>query len=383
MKSTLFVLALVQALIAMRIFRSSTGARGVRWTALARHVGTAFAGVAILPALTCLYFFSRHAIDDLFYGLIGHNLLPDSANHALGLTALMRWAMGIAVVAAVGWIATRADMAEKKKAPLALLFFANCFYLISLLAFWPVITMEDHLPWLPGSMLICAPFFFWLASAAVPRLSPYLGSILAAAELLWIFAIALPWQDDTRDKVGMVADALKLTAPEEFVMDSKGETIYRRRPFHYVLESRTFQRLHRKLIIDDIADSLVRTRTPLATLKRMPPHARAFIRENYIPIAYRLRVAGKVVRDHAVSVNDRCSFEVAVPQRYALVTPAGAAEGTLDDILLSGPRELESGTHLFIPSQSSGELVLIWAHALECGYSPFAEIKRSINTAQD
>jgi hypothetical protein len=300
----------------------------------------------------------------------------------MGFMGISRWVIGSGIALAVGWMLSRAPFAQEKRRQIALLFFANWFYLVSLLAFWPVITVEDHLPWFAASMLFVVPLLFWFGREAVPRFTPILGGVFALIEVGGILAMALPAQDDAHDKIGMVADTLKLTTPNDFVMDSKGETIYRRRPFRYVLESRTFQRLQRGLITNDISDRLIQTHTPLATLHRMPPETRVFIRANYIAIAYRLRVAGKVVRNEA-AVGERCSFEVIVPQRYALITPFGFAEGTLDDTPLDVPRELAAGTHVFIPSEPTGRIVLIWAHALECDYSPFAEIKRSITTAQD
>ncbi len=382
MKSTLFALALGQAAIAQFIFQWRADRR-LLWKGLGRHLGAVLAGLSIPPSLVWLYFVRHHATGDFIYGVIGHNVLPGSGGHIMGLTALIRWSAGAAIAGAAGWAITRTPLPQEKRKQFALLFFSNWFYLLSLLAFWPVVTMEDHLPWLPSSTLLGVPVLFWLAGRSLPRLLPGAGGLLGMAEFLWLFATVLPWQDDTGNKIGMVADTLKLTAPGDFVMDSKGETIYRRRPFRYVLESRTFQRLKRGWLVDDIPDRLARTRTPLATLQRMPRLARTLIRSNYIPIAYRLRVAGKMIRNQPVSAGEHCAFEVVVPQRYALITPSGVPAGSLDDRPFDGPRELGPGMHLFIPSKPAGEIALIWAPALERGYSPFAEIKHSITTAQD
>jgi hypothetical protein len=55
----------------------------------------------------------------------------------------------------------------------------------------------------------------------------------------------------------------------------------------------------------------------------------------------------------------------------------------LDNTPFTGPRELAAGPHLFVPSRRAGKLVLIWAQALERGYSPFARIKADYKTPQD
>lgn len=383
MKSTLFALALTQAVAATLIFQRKTEGAAIPWKKLGSHAAVILVGATILPALTALYFFRQGIMADFLYGIIGHNVLPGSAGHAVGFSAIARWLIGVGLAVAMGWALARTELDDSTRKRIVLLLFANWFFIVSLFAFWPVITMEDHLPWLACTMLFVVPILFRLGATFAPRIVPAAGVVLASIEILFLLAMALPWQDNAHDKIGMVADTLKLTTPDEFVMDSKGETIYRRRPFRYVLESRTFQRLDNGLIVDDIADCMVRTRTPLATLRRMPPAARTFIRANYVAIAYRLRVAGKQVRNNPTPAGDRCAFEVIVPQRYMLITPGGPSEGTLDGIPLDGPRELAAGTHMFIPSKDSEEITLIWARALEVGYSPFAEIKPSITTAQD
>jgi hypothetical protein len=91
-----------------------------------------------------------------------------------------------------------------------------------------------------------------------------------------------PLKDRTADKISMVATTLNLTEPGDFVMDSKGETIYRNRPFYYVLEGLTGRRMKSGLIADTIPQRLIETGTPLATVRRMPRGAADFIRKNYI-----------------------------------------------------------------------------------------------------
>jgi hypothetical protein len=55
----------------------------------------------------------------------------------------------------------------------------------------------------------------------------------------------------------------------------------------------------------------------------------------------------------------------------------------LDGTPFTGPRELKIGPHVFLPDDHLDSLVLIWANAVERGYSPFAKIKEDQMTAQD
>jgi hypothetical protein len=195
--------------------------------------------------------------------------------------------------------------------------------------------------------------------------------------------MASPFQDQTVDKIGLVGDTLKLSTPEDFVMDSKGETIYRNRPFKYVFESLTFHRMQLGLISDDVAACLIEKHVPLSVTRRMPRESRDFIKSNYLPIAWRLLAAGKVIRLGGDRGSKPVNFNVAVPQRYTLMTPNGSPTGALDGTPFTGPRELVAGPHTFVPEVAHGDIALIWASVPEHGYSPFTPIKKDIITPQD
>ena len=90
------------------------------------------------------------------------------------------------------------------------------------------------------------------------------------------------------------------------------------------------------------------------------------------------------MREDTAGEKRECTFDIAVPQRYALACEAGPITGILDGTPVDGPRELTAGRHEFVQTGGpDGRLVLIWAQALERGYSPFAEIKRDYTTEQD
>ena len=259
----------------------------------------------------------------------------------------------------------------------------DCSTWTTLNTFWPILTAEDYLPFYPAMMLSAGPLALWLVQFLVRSARIPAGAVLAGVELAAILVMVSPFQDQTVDKIGMVADTLKLTTPDDYVMDSKGETIYRHRAFKNVLEAMTFSRMKQGLIPNTIIQDLITKRVPLATTRRMPHDASEFIKANYLPIAYRLFVPGKLLVEYGIRSGTPCNFEVLVPQRYTFITPTGIPSGSLDGLPFTDPRELAAGPHTFVPNNRSRQLVLIWAAALERGYSPFTAIKKDVSSPQD
>lgn len=383
MKTTLFLAAFAQALAGALIVRWVAGGLPLRWPQVLRGTAAWLAGAVIIPGLVVLYFYHRGMLADMQYCMITHNVLPGASGRLFGSGAIKTWLKGATVAIIGGYLIARLHRPIPVRARLAFLFLAPFLYLTTLVASWPVLTSEDYLPFYPAVMLTVGPALLWLVRLCVRDDRFPAGAALAAVELVGILIVVSPFQDQTVDKIGIVADALKLTDPTDYVMDSKGETIYRRRAYRFVIESMTKHRLDKGIIKDSIARELVEKRVPLATTMRMPHHARDFIKRNYVPIAFRLFVLGKVLRDHKSPADARCDFDVHVPARYLLVAPNGIAPGQLDGSPITGPRELSIGKHTYIPTGNPGKVVMIWASAIERGYSPFAKIKADYKSPQD
>src|SRR5258708_16623303 len=127
-------------------------------------------------------------------------------------------------------------------------------------------------------------------AGALGRNSWAMPICLGFVGLAYIVVSEPPFRDETADKISMVETALRLTTRSEYVMDSKGETIYRRRPFYYILEGMTGMRIKAGLIQGTIAEQFIPTETRLVTLLRMPAKAAAFIQKNYVSISFSLAV---------------------------------------------------------------------------------------------
>jgi hypothetical protein len=354
---------------------------------LLKYLGAAMLGVIVVPTLVFLFFVSHGAGPQMLYCVIPHNILPGVISTPKLLKSAARW-LALLPVGFLGiWIIWRSRATLVIRLRLALIFLAGAFYYTTFVSFWPIHEAETYLPFFPVIAIVVAPSVLWLAAfvSTRARLSPFiLPALIVAVEILLIFWNESPFVDKTADKIGMIAHALKLTDESEYVMSNKGETIYRRRPFYYVLDRITKERIYRKLIRDEIPERLIETRAPLATTTPQTPEEDiVFIKANYLPIAFRLSALGKIVRPEDEPANESTTFEVVVPSRYTLVCASGKIAGILDGTPLKGSRELGAGRHVFRQTAGTGRVALVWAQAIERGYSPFAVIKTDYWTEQD
>lgn len=171
----------------------------------------------------------------------------------------------------------------------------------------------------------------------------------------------------------MLTEVLRLTEPNDFVIDLKGETVFRERPFYYALEGITKERLRRGIIPDDIPERLIATHTAVAVMDRagfFPSRAKDFLHKNYLPVG-RLWVAGQQLTPDNAGM---CTFTIELPTRYALVTEQGSATGWLDGTEYTGARLLSPGPHEFRSSAPTGRIDLVWAQAIERHFSPFSAL---------
>ena len=253
--------------------------------------------------------------------------------------------------------------------------FARCvvllgslLYVITLTGLWPIVTPQDCLPFYPVLAVFVVAALLEFMPAPSRKTAALLSSIAVVQILLTLWVAPLSW-DGTRFYVGLVGDVLRLTPKTAPVMDLKGEALFRLRPFFYALEDLTWERLRNGEIRDDIAERLVATRTYVSVVDspRFPPRARAFLLDNYVPVGH-LRVAGKLF---GVDPAGYGTFTIAVAGRYAVLSPDGPTAGVLDGRPLEGARVLEAGPHAFRPSSPATILAVVWADAVERGFSPF------------
>jgi hypothetical protein len=249
--------------------------------------------------------------------------------------------------------------------------------------------LQDLLPAIPFVGLGCA--LFALRAGAVRFPWPLLRYAAVAAMLageLGVLAAGHPlWWGHRGEFAARLSRVLTLAHREDYVMDAKGATIFRRRPVYWVLEGITLARMGEGLIADDIAARLSATATPVVRPRRLPEPDQRFVEINYLPLNYDIHVAG--LRFENAKAGEPRRFAIAIPLEYTLVSPAGTASGLVDAQPCSANCALSPGAHTLIPSQD-GELALVWSPALERGVTarelfnpPPAHQRRSDHDAAD
>lgn len=391
MKTTLMVLALALALLTVLAIRLLARDR-VDWAQFGRWFGVWLAGLVIVPAAVMCFFYANGAlykqgdVHNLYYCVIEHNALPGLGKWHQHWFHKTWFPISVPVLffLARKYIGNHHDSTLAVRR--ALLFLTAAFYYYPMRSFWPLITRQDFLPLSP---LICLGIAFVVLKAAdrllaempsMRRLWMALPALVALAEVVLIFMVQLPWVNKAADFERWLGLALRITNPTDMVMDSKGETIFRKRPYYFVLEGVTNERIKQGLIADDIAEKLIATKTCVATTGRMPEMARAFILENYLNFSGGLYVAGK---DFGIVHSRRhFEFDVKIPARYAIST-TGNLNGVLDGKPYDGPRFMDAGPHEFETVAGKGNLTLIWAQAFERGYGPYTPVSANQKTQEE
>lgn len=203
----------------------------------------------------------------------------------------------------------------------------------------------------------------WLGSR--PRLRGVLLIALLVAELAAVFAEAPPWQDQLAAQRNELSTVLRYTNETDTVMDPKGDTIFRNRPYYPVLESLAMRRLRRGQMADTIVDDLVNHRTMLVVLRRLPPSSARFVMLNYVQAGGDIWIAGRMLPDHQLSQ----TIEVNVPGDYVVTDGHQRLSGSLDGAPTADHWQLARGTHHLVLSGGT-PVALVWSQAFDRGWRP-------------
>ncbi|MCU1347386.1 MAG: hypothetical protein JWO56_416 [Acidobacteria bacterium] len=354
LKTILFVITL---LLAGAITVAMTGAP--RPSAL-RFVPAALGGFVIAPAAVIAWFVRLKAWPSLVYCVFTFNELLTKTRNPWPGRIVYPFAMALALFIAWRLRGRVVDDVTRWR------FFygvAMAVFLITLGCFWLLISPRDYMPILP----LAAIFF----AARVTRARH--ATLIFAATALLCFGYILKYTERFRDKTTehytMIRQVLGLSRPGEPLMDIKGETIFRPRPFYYIFELITRAQMEHGLIADTIPESLVAKRCHVAQAdgKFLPPRGRAFMLANYLDVG-RLRASGQWIADDG-------SFTIAVPGDYLILADTGGAgseaTGMLDGTPYGSARSLGAGAHRFEAAAPGARLAVFWAPAYARGYSPF------------
>jgi hypothetical protein len=384
MKTTFLVLCLVVSGIVTWWFAGRPFSKG-----FFAHAFAAVIGVAIVPGAIVAYFASQGALKPLYHCVIEHNTLPGQnvgqmILHQIFARSSALWLIPAGIFTAAMLPSVRRD--PRRGYRRLFLFLVTSLYYPLLRIFWPVVTTQDYLPWLPLLPIFAVAGWSWWREhfRKVPlQRVPWIcfPALLLLGEIVWIVVSEPPfvWNGHhlqvlniEERRIRHLASLLRLADPGEYVFDTKGETIFRPRPIYMVMETLTLQQIKDGRIPDDTIPRLIETRTAVCVQRmsnRLMPATQQFIEKNYLR-ANGVRTLGQ--RIEAV-LNAAVAFEVIIPERYGFIAPSGAVTGTLDGRPLDGPRWLDAGRHELTVAKPAGEVSLLWARALERGYSPYAE----------
>jgi len=330
MKSTVMLFAIVGAAIATRRLR-----RGQAWTP--RLHWNFFAAAAAIPASIFAIFAAAGLWKPMWYDVVIHNIVP--FEHA------WRGLLFIPLYPIIRFIALRIE--DRRR-----LFVFGCaaLFLLVLVVFWTRLADEDFLPLYPLLALLAAPLL-----AKRHRFAPQLA---VAACALAILFITVPWRDEAHQEIELVDEVVSITSPREPVLDLKGETVFRPRPWYFGLETLTNAHMRLGEIQDTIAGALVRTQTHVVVTDRLPPRARRFVDDNYVRWQ-NLFVAGREMLGTFRAYEGR-RFHVAIAGRYIVL----GGRAFLDGMNADRGVYLAAGDHVFTARQAVRNPTVIWSGAL-------------------
>ncbi len=346
-------------------------------------------GILLVPTAIVAYFAHAGALEAMWRCTLGHNLpsAEHSILHRFLLPSLLPLALALVVLAA------RASLKRRRRTAMAprrtFLFLVCGIHTALLVTLAPVVQRQDLLPLFPLSCVLIAGTILTAPLASLgQRLSKGLRGddfksglvrLFAVVELMGLIANNPIAANATVGSTRLIGETIALTSPSDTVFDLKGETVYRRRCYSPVLESFTRKGLRTGLLEDRVPEACLasKARVSIANIPSYLPRARAFVERNFIRIG-NLRVAGLWLKQVGVPAPIR--FDVKLPDNYALVSKHGSASGLLDGSPYTGPRFLAAGAHAFLPegNANSKRFALVWAQAVERGFSPFPTQERTL-----
>lgn len=336
-------------------------------------------GFVILPAALIAAFWRLHALDALLYCTVRHNIVPGLGLWRSGPHRLLILPAALLVLFPLGNRILRRQPRSNLRRNRVLLFLTTGLYLVLLESCWPLITREDFLPWSPMAVLLAVAAARhgrgWL-QRMWPRGANADWSTATALAALAACIIAansseVAWRDADKKETRLLQTVLRVTRPGEPIIDLKGETIFRPRPYYYALEGVTKSRLAMGLLPDRIAPDVVRTRTHFATPddRFFPPASRRFLNEHFMSVGA-LRVLGADLGGDSIPAGTPRRFDVSYAEQFAVVADGRAARGMLDGVRYREPTLLTPGSHCYCPLQGEKHVQVVWEGALQRGVEP-------------
>ena len=373
----------IATLIALGL-NASLGKEKTDWRRIPLYTAAIASAAVLAPGAILLFFAAKGALPAMYYCVLRHNMLPGLKRWSH--ISFNRWVFpaSIPLLVGLGILVYRQASDDATAIRRVILLLVPVCFAALLYSYSPEITRQDCLPYFPLLPLIAIPFVVALRQRVrMPRLeASFFTWVLPGicfVELLCVWNINPLRSDRVKVTTRTIHDVLLLTEPNDFVMDSEGDYVFRPRPYYWVFETVTKARMRLGLIPDQLPETLQKTSTALCYLfvDQVHPSSSVFVVTNYLPFdpnALDLGVAGKELGPP--SSDGTFSFDVNIPATYAVVSESGTTAGTLD----GGPlvRRLEPGRHLFHRTAGTGRAAIFLDRALEAGFHPQFDVSEKI-----
>lgn len=374
MKTSLLLCALGLATLSTLFLQRNSQPLPIRQYA----INTLFllAGLMVVPLVLILFFAAQDSLAPMYYGVIQHNIVSGLGNWKHLQSCVMPVFIIVPLTIGGIYLIRRSATEDSLKQRRLLIFLTYGLAMLGLYSAWPLITNQDFLPLTPMIIVVVTGLLFESLAAKGKEVARYVrpAAILAIIALLEFSALVAkdePWHPHALTENSLLTEVLQLTHPDETIMDLKGETVFRQRPFFYALEDVTRKRIELGMIKDTIPEDMANARTTVATLSNsgFSVRDREFLDRNFLPIGH-LRVLGQLLT--TPNIEAKSTFEIRIPNSYAVIAEQGAVRGWLDGTPYNGPRKLNAGPHTFKSSSpDTSRMAIIWAPAIERGFSPF------------
>jgi hypothetical protein len=343
---------------------------------LMRCVAAFLATALLIPAIIVGVFALRGVWQQFRYWVVDNNILPGLLNHPAWWALIFPIAFPPVICAA--WIIVRKAPDPPAAFRRGFVFLICGFYILALWSFWALVTRQDYLPYHPlafvfysAAALLVSNYFVrqrWPLGALFKHVP--LPAFIAAGEIVAIIILHPFWIDGGKNETNLLRATLTLTSPGDYVLDEKGETVFRQRCFGPIWEPFVMERIRRGLMIDNAAKNCIEKRACVATKRKdMSSAATRFVEQNFLPVGNGLWVAGGSLK-RSQEDPKRFDFNVVIPAQYEITAREGAVTGLLDGTPYTGARFLAPGKHSFVQTSSESTLAFLWAQAVDRHFVP-------------